>query len=684
MNKLCSKFATMFLAIVMIVSLFVAPVSFASDFANEITGFIWDVNSITGVKFSKSYADASDIQVILGIYEGNELMDIRSATVQNGASKALFDTAVCVEAGQNAKAFLWTVSSINPLSECYPVTHSGEVYSSCEVKGQAVVVLPADNADFNTKVSYSLYDSEIEDNVDAEFSVTGADLTGISMSDDGTLKMSPQANPGKIFVNAQYGCNVYQKEITLVDGYYEDFESYANSDTRNITEGSKATAGHWQGIRAGTISSEANGNIYLDTVLDSQKYARYYPIENYASENIIFECDIKPEASNTYFMRPYTATSGGKELFTLLYNAKDGNKIGYKIGNDGISCTTAYFEQSFIDSEWNNLKFELDLVSGVYSVTVNNEKIITDWKMNANATEPMIAMIDFYSDVDNIKIYSGKAYKPYEIDGLDDIVLPGTSAKFTTSVNYALKDVDTGVVATGVTYTLSESKTGISISANGILTATQEAEAGTISIVATKDGISYEKDINMRKGYSDDFESYDIGTCPNTYGVGRDDCVKIDQIGSNKYMNRTYSYYRYITDNNGLAADEVTIEYDVLLSGEYDDSYIGSFVEEHADRSDLKLAYITYTGGDSDVNIRTAVNKEGSQVTSGNIVAKRKDGDTFRVKYILNYKEGTFDMYVDDVLVADDYVFPASENKLLYMYFMTSIDNIDVYTGTKN
>ena len=71
-------------------------------------------------------------------------------------------------------------------------------------------------------------------------------------------------------------------------------------------------------------------------------------------------------------------------------------------------------------------------------------------------------------------------------------------------------------------------------------------------------------------------------------------------------------------------------------------------------------------------------------MTSGNIVAKRKDGDTFRVKYILNYKEGTFDMYVDDVLVADDYVFPASQNKLLYMYFMTSIDNIDVYTGTKN
>ena len=69
----------------------------------------------------------------------------------------------------------------------------------------------------------------------------------------------------------------------------------------------------------------------------------YIPQNDIYSEQVIFECDIKPESTNTYFVRPYTATN--KELFTLLYNANDGNKIGYKKGSDGNICSTTYFDK---------------------------------------------------------------------------------------------------------------------------------------------------------------------------------------------------------------------------------------------------------------------------------------------------------------------------------------------------
>ena len=117
MIKCKSKITSMVLALVMLASLIVVPASAQATELNEITGFIWDVNSITGIKFANSYEDATNVQAVLAVYENQELKTVTVKDVTANFKTAVFDTPAVLSAGQTAKAFLWN-SLCNPVPLC--------------------------------------------------------------------------------------------------------------------------------------------------------------------------------------------------------------------------------------------------------------------------------------------------------------------------------------------------------------------------------------------------------------------------------------------------------------------------------------------------------------------------------------------------------------------------------------
>ena len=121
MRKCSSKIASLFLALVMLVSLVAVPATAQASELNEITGFIWDVNSITGIKFADSYADSTNMQVMLAVYNGTELESVVSKDVAANENTVYFDAPITLVTGQSAKAFLWNSQGIEPLAKSLPV-----------------------------------------------------------------------------------------------------------------------------------------------------------------------------------------------------------------------------------------------------------------------------------------------------------------------------------------------------------------------------------------------------------------------------------------------------------------------------------------------------------------------------------------------------------------------------------
>ena len=362
-----------------------------------------------------------------------------------------------------------------------------------EIEGSSVIVIPQ-NTEGICVLDYSLVLSGTSEKKDAEFSLETV-VDGIYISKDGKLIVTESAQAGNIVLIASYNNQQYSKQVSLINGWYEDFEDYANGDTRNITDNTTVAAGYWQGVRAGTISSDSNGNIYLNTVLGSQKYSRYYLDETIDSEQVVVECDIRP-ATQSSLVNMYTATKSGKALYTMLFNSEDNYNIGYKIGSDGNSCSTAYLNSYLSGSTWNKLKFELDLVNGKYNVIVNDEKIIDGWKMNVLAAEPQIAMLDFYNDIDNINIYSGK-----QVDGslsAQDATLILPENDKTSSVKLTSTALIDGVSYTDVPvkWSLKEDYSGVSISGDKLI-ASSDASVGVVSLTGNFGHLTVEKDIEL-------------------------------------------------------------------------------------------------------------------------------------------------------------------------------------------
>ena len=289
---------------------------------------------------------------------------------------------------------------------------------------------------------------------------------------DGTLLALPEAKAGTISVNAQYGCKTYTKAVTLVKGLYEDFEGY-QTGLMTVTDG-------WDNSKLGTICSDAQGN-YLDGSTNTN--AIYQFGSDLACENLTFEIDVYASSSKKALFQ-IGAAGADKDSATNYY-------IDYWF-NSSLWLRTKYIEDGssvsyknliqFPSDSWTKMKMQFNLVDNYYTVWVGDTKIIDNWKLCNLYDVYTFKSLILKGCVDNINIYSGEAYESYELKGYENIVLPGDDADFTTNVAYSLVDTDTNVAANDVTYAISGDTAGLSIAADGTLTAAKDAKAGTITV----------------------------------------------------------------------------------------------------------------------------------------------------------------------------------------------------------
>lgn len=689
MIKRSSKITSLILTLVMIVSLIVVPAQAASEL-NEITGFIWDVNSITGIKIANSYEDATNVQAVLAVYEGQEVVTVTAKDVQANSKVVTFDSPVTLASEQTAKAFLWNAVTLEPLAKSYPVTNAGVIDSNCQVVGTQTVILPAANATIKAKLNYTLYDSELQENVSAKFSLTGSDLTGLSITEDGVLTTSPQAKAGTVYVNAQYGCNVYQKELTLVKGYYDNFEGYTVDSV---------PSGH-TGSLVKVVEETVGGNKYITAI---SGYPRVDFTNNLTSDNVTFEYDFKFDA-NSVVSNPVSLANGIKASGTMYYMAlnctdtsgKTKILIRRQFDENGVSVSYPYKQLATVDDGWVNIKYVLHCDKNTYDMYVNGEKVADNWRVRTEVIESTLIgyspTANANTKIDNVNVYSGTAYDAYELDGVSTIVAPADNADFTTSLGYALKDVDTNTAVIGAKYSLADNYAGFAMAENGDLTVSSLAEAGSITVKATLGNTTYTKDVKVKKGYYTDFETDTVGAIPSGWANDKQSLVIAEENG-NKYVDAVTAYGQipFATD---LSSDSVTVEFDAIFRN-VDGTVKGSTVGFNRGYNDTAFseggryystAVDTTQAKNADtMTIRKSVDENGNNIPR--VAWKDVPFDEWiSFKMVLNTEAGTYDLYVDGEKLADDWKFNSVLNSYTLTHLITYgyLDNIRVYSGTRN
>lgn len=684
MRKSSFKLTSLILTLVMIASLIVVPVGAQAAELNEITGFIWDVNTITGIKIANSYENATNVQAILAVYEGTELKTVTSKDVNANEKTAAFDAPVTLASGQTAKAFLWNAQNLEPLAKSYPVTDAGIVDSSCQVVGTQKVILPADNATIKSKINYSLYDSDLGTNVNAKFTLTGSDLTGLSITEDGVLTTTPQAKAGTVFVNAQYGCKVYQKELTLVKGYYDNFESY--------TVGS-VPAGHTASLLS-VVEETVGGNKYIEK---SSGYPRIDFATDLTSDNVTFEYDLKVNKTMSYY-NPLSVANGIKASGTTYYVALDcrgsGNQVRLGRGYNSNGESSSYIELAKVDEGWVNIRFVLYCNQNKYDLYINDALVAQGWKVRNDIVTSTLIGYSPNSFVDNVNVYSGTSYDPYVLEGVSTLAAPGDNADFTTSLNYTLKDIDTKSAVSGAKYSLADGYAGFAMAENGELTVSSDAQAGTITVKATVGGTVYTKDVIVKKGYSENFDSFTTGSEPyqnDNKWANRDGVIALkDGSQTDKYLKNAFNANNRYSFGSDIKADTLTFEFDTLYTEENLLNASGGIFSEN--QFQLNTGYKEDNSVSFYFNYGSRYDKINDIVNiftydTNTFVTQVQRGTWIPTRIVVDFTANKYDVYVNNELVAEDVNISSNPDHVRFevntIILGKYIDNINIYSGTK-
>lgn len=689
MRKCSFKLTSLILALVMIASLTCVPAGAQTSELNEITGFIWDVNTITGIKIASPYEDATNVQAILAVYEGTELVTVTSKDVIANAKTATFDAPAALVSGQTAKAFLWNSQSLEPLAKSYPVTDAGVVDSSCQVVGTQKVILPADNATIKSKINYSLYDSDLGANVSARFTLTGSDLTGLSITEDGVLTTTPQAKAGTVFVNAQYGCKVYQKELTLVKGYYENFEGYNVNDNPSHND-----------YVLSIMQETSNGNKYVTSPVKGSPRINF--ANELTSDNVTFEYDVLVSDINSIERNTLQIANGVKEDGrTIYYLALDFTDSAGKLlirrqyKQDGTSCSYPYEKFGTYDFGWINLRYVLHCDKNTFDLYINDNLVASDWRVEGDVVRSTFIGYIPLSNIDNVNIYSGTSYDPYVLEGVSTLAAPGDNADFTTSLNYTLKDIDTKSAVSGAKYSLAGSPAGFAMAENGELTVSSDAQAGTITVKATVGGTVYTKDVIVKKGYSENFDSFTTGSEPyqnDNKWANREGVIAL-KGGSqtDKYLKNAFNANNRYSFGSDIKADTLTFEFDTLYTEENLLNANGGIFSENqfqlntGYKKDNSVSFYFTYGSRYDktndiVNIFTH--------DTNTFVTQVQRGTWIPTRIVVDFTANKYDVYVNNELVAEDVNISSNPDHVRFevntIILGKYIDNINIYSGTKN
>lgn len=269
----------------------------------------------------------------------------------------------------------------------------------------------------------------------------------------------------------------------------------------------------------------------------------------------------------------------------------------------------------------------------------------------------------------------------YEIIGDDSIYKPASGVE--SVVQYQLFSGD---VLQQCTFLLADNYIGIRMDAAGFLFITGDAQDGEIIIHASDNAagdILCTKWVTIKDGFHFDFEGQSVSSRP------------VAQPGTAWASSGNYgALIAQDADNNKyLDAEAGTLQARLALSSE-----IGNAVVT------LEARIKNKTGGANGMVFTVTPQSVGTWLISptlkngfwGSDIGKdgtsagglsfveQADGEWADVVLLMNFKNNTYNMYINEELVAESYKFASSSVYALgAIVFRKSIDDIHVYSGTK-
>jgi len=263
------------------------------------------------------------------------------------------------------------------------------------------------------------------------------------------------------------------------------------SDSQNITSGVKTVTFKFR------IPSTATGNS-----------------EKFLTEEKGWKESIKVSASSTTF-RLYRNYSG----------------TNYIKNQDGEDVTFNY-------DTWYEFAYVYDMTNSKYSVYIDGKPC----KISSASEVPFVSGMSshnyyVYNDICDAVAFSGVEYTPsVEIESDNTILIPQASGK-KTHCEFSASSLFYG--SDNITWSIPEI-TGVSIDENtGVITVTDEASAGNVTVTATQNGLTGTATLNLI-AINEDFSSYTEGSTLTSPFVGS---PKPALDGTNMYASRVHNEY---------------------------------------------------------------------------------------------------------------------------------------------
>ncbi|MBR3934744.1 MAG: S-layer homology domain-containing protein [Clostridia bacterium] len=384
-----------------------------------------------------------------------------------------------------------TYASIDALKSDIDSIDLSGVGMDCVVNGPSLVVLPAKSGQMSA-VKYTLYDNEIFSDADAKFTLKES-AKGLVMLDDGTLLTSMDAKPGKIKIQAKYKNTIFEKELTLKAGYYTDFQSDKVGEV----------AAGWEN-RTSYVKKEADGNKYMDGKTDGQN-ARL-SLEDYTSESVTVEFKTLLTEENTTaeawtgIFSIGSSTAGGKTgQFYFSHSARKLGgvpKVVTYVDKNGNSINDYQVIKNLEYNKWYNSKFIFDYSVPSYSLYINNELVLEDYRLSLGATDYNLTKVIFGGFVDEVNIYSGNCGDLTYHAPTQRVALPLAGSNTDTILKLSLTFDGKTYNNIPANWQLKNTYNGVSINGN-VLTVSPDASVGSVVVTTTIAGVTIEKTVEL-------------------------------------------------------------------------------------------------------------------------------------------------------------------------------------------
>lgn len=282
--------------------------------------------------------------------------------------------------------------------------------------------------------------------------------------------------------------------------------------------------------------------------------------------------------------------------------------------------------------------------------------------------------------LDNVAVYD---YNPYNIFNM--YFIPDTRLYKPSEGETYYRFKTTSDEGANIEYSLLQSYTGVSITADGLLTLTPDISASdiTVAVTETTSDITKYAHITINQPIVFNFENEEENTMPAGWSSSSSQkpYIKADMDGEtvvNKYLYCDVENSRVSRSiSPAINQGTITIEYDTVLES----TAVSRFTGVLAPQTGNWNTYFTIEKANGEAVWKTNIQKDGS-VAASVIYAHNLD-QWVNVKLSVNYDTRKFSLIIDGIKVVDGYSLRAGEANYVLNSFQTysSIDNFKFYSG---